>query len=145
VQILCLVLLAILCLAQASSLPQLRQPDPRYAIYRAAGEWLAAYTPVEAVVGALEVGILGYYTRRPMVDFAGLIQPEVAAQLTGGNNYEHAAVWAVEHYQPQYLVLFPGDFPQLEQEYVALRCNLKATFLSHENTPNRELAVFECQ
>jgi hypothetical protein len=145
VQILCLVLLAILCLAQVSSLPRLRQPDPRYAIYRAAGEWLAAYTPVEAVVGALEVGILGYYTSRPMVDFAGLIQPEVAAQLTGGNNYEHAAVWAVEHYQPQYLALFPGDFPQLEKGYVALRCRLKATFSSQNDTLNRELAVFECQ
>jgi hypothetical protein len=145
VPILCSVLLAILCLAQASGLPRLRQPDPRYAIYRAAGEWLAAYTPVEAVVGALEVGILGYYTRRPMVDFAGLIQPEVAAQLTGGNNYEHAAVWAVEHYQPQYLVLFPGDFPQLEQGYVALRCRLKATFSSQNKALNKELAVFECQ
>jgi hypothetical protein len=145
VQILCSVLLAILCLAQASSLTRLRQPDPRYAIYRAAGEWLAAYTPAEAVVGALEVGILGYFTHRPMVDFAGLLQPEVTAQLAGWNNYEHAAVWAVEHYQPQYLVLFPGDFPQLEQEYVALRCNLKVTFLSHNNTLNRELAVFECQ
>ncbi len=145
VQIFCLVLLAMLCLAQTNSLPRLRQPDPRYAIYRAAGEWLATYTPEEAVVGALEVGILGYYTHRPMVDFAGLLQPEVTAQLTGGNNYEHAAMWAVEYYQPQYLVLFPGDFPQLEQEYVAFRCNLKATFLGHNNSLNKELAVFECQ
>ena len=73
------------------------------------------------------------------------LQPEVTAQLTGGNNYEHAAMWAVEYYQPQYLVLFPGDFPQLEQEYVAFRCNLKATFLGHNNSLNKELAVFECQ
>jgi hypothetical protein len=138
-------ILAVLLAAQASVLPGLRQPDARYAIYRAAGEWLAAYTPADAAIGALEVGILGYYTHRPMVDFAGLIQPQVVSQLVAGGNYEYAALWAVEHYQPQYLALFPGNFPQLEQGYVAQHCRLKASFSSQSNALKRELDVFECQ
>jgi uncharacterized membrane protein len=143
--ILAAVILAVLCLAQARSLPRLRQPDTRYAIYRAAGEWLAAHTAADAAVGVLEVGILGYYARRPMVDFAGLLQPKVAAQLSVGANYEHAALWAVEYYQPQYLVLFPGDFPQLEQGYVAQRCLLTETFTGQQFGYGKDLAVFDCR
>jgi len=143
--ILAAVILAVLCLAQARSLPRLRQPDTRYAIYRAAGEWLAAHTAADAAVGTLEVGILGYYARRPMVDFAGLLQPKVAAQLSAGANYEHAALWAVEYYQPQYLFLFPGDFPQLEQGYVAQRCLLTETFTGQQFGYGRDLAVFDCR
>jgi hypothetical protein len=145
VHILCAAILAILCLAQARSLPPLRQPDERYAIYRAAGRWLAAHTTAEAKVGALEVGIIGYYARRPMVDFAGLIQPEVAAQLAAGANYEYAAMWAVEHYQPQYLVLFPGDFPRLEQGYVAQRCSLAKTFAGKKYSFGKDLVVYACR
>jgi hypothetical protein len=144
-QILALVILITLCLAQASSLPRLRQPADRYAIYRAAGEWLATHTAADAVVGTLEVGILGYYARRPMVDFAGLIQPKVAAQLAAGADYEHAALWAVEHYQPQYLVLFPGDFPRLEQGYVAQRCRLGETFTGQKFSFGKDLAIFDCR
>jgi hypothetical protein len=144
-QILALVSLTALCLAQASGLPRLRQPATRYAIYRAAGVWLAAHTAADAVVGTLEVGILGYYARRPMVDFAGLIQPKVAAQLAAGADYENAALWAVEHYQPQYLVLFSGDFPRLEQGYVAHRCRLGKSFAGQKYGFEKDLAVFDCR
>jgi hypothetical protein len=137
-------LLVILCLAQASGLPRLRQPDSRYAIYHTAGEWLAAHTPAHAVVGALEVGILGYFSRHPMVDFAGLIQPEVGARLAVGGDYESAALWAVGHYQPQYLVLFRGDFPLLEQGYVAQRCRLAKAFAGEKYGFEKDLAVFRC-
>ena len=47
--------------------------DTCFGIYRAAGEWLQENTSPEDKVGAMEVGIIGYYARRPMVDFAGLI------------------------------------------------------------------------
>jgi hypothetical protein len=144
-QALCLALLAILCLAQASGLPRLRQPDARYAIYRAAGNWLAAHTPSQAVVGALEVGILGYYARRPMVDFAGLLRPQVAAQLSVGASYEHAAWWVVEHYHPQYLVLFPGEFPTLDQAYVAQNCRQVKLFSGPNFGVHRDLAVYNCR
>jgi hypothetical protein len=100
---------------------------------------------MDSVVGALEVGILGYYARRPMVDFAGLIQPEVAAQLTAGQNYEHAAQWAVEHYRPQYLVLFRGDFPRLEQGYVDQRCRLAKDFPGPKYSFDKDLAIFDCR
>ena len=144
-QFLSIIILIILGLAQARALPRLQRPDPRFAIYSTVGRWLSANTPLDATVGSLEVGIIGYYAHRPMVDFAGLIQPMVATQLTSGSNYEHAASWAVEYYQPNYLVLFPGDFPQLEQGYVAQHCRLDKTFVGDNFSFDRDLSVYDCQ
>src|SRR5688500_7009205 len=68
-------------------------------IYAEAGRWLDANTPQDASVGATEVGIIGFHSKRRMIDFAGLIQPEVA---------EHAArldnLWVIEEYKPDYIV-----------------------------------------
>jgi hypothetical protein len=144
-QILSTILLIVLGLAQVRGLPRLRSPDQRYAIYRAAGEWLAAHTDPDATVGALEVGILGYYSRRPMVDFAGLIQPQVAAQLTGGTDYKYAAHWAIETFHPQYLALFSGDFPQLEQEVVASPCRLGMAFPGSTFRFEKDLMIYDCR
>jgi hypothetical protein len=47
-----------------------------------------------------EVGVLGYYAERPMVDFLGLLEPDVADALARGDLY-----WALLHYQPDYLAL----------------------------------------
>lgn len=144
-QILSIVVLIILFFIQVNSLLRLRDPDTRFAIYRAAGRWLAANTAGGATVGALEVGILGFYAHRPMVDFAGLIRPKVAAQLTGGSTYEHAAVWAVDYYRPRYLVLFAGDFLQLQQGYVAQHCHLAKKFTGNQYSFDRNLLVYDCQ
>jgi len=84
--------------------------DPRMALYRTAGEWLREHTPEQASVGALEVGILGYYADRRIIDFAGLLQPQVQAQMTYEATYQDTAKWAIEHYRPDYLAIYDGWF-----------------------------------
>jgi hypothetical protein len=82
-----------------------QHPDNRSKLYQAVGNWLNGNTLPGQSVGALEVGIIGYCADRKMVDFAGLIQPRVAAQFDFGKDYEDAAIWAVETYKPDYLVI----------------------------------------
>lgn len=107
---------------------QLGRPDPRLAIYRGAGEWLAANTPPDAAVGMLEVGVIGFYSRRPVVDFAGLIQPEVAARLTVADGYLSAAGWAIDRYRPAWLVLGEALRPAVEAHPErAARCAVVTT------------------
>jgi hypothetical protein len=67
--------------------------------YRAAGEWLALNTPPDAVVGVAEVGQLGFYAERHMVDYLGLIRPDVAQALARRDVY-----WWLPAYEPDYLV-----------------------------------------
>lgn len=143
--ILSILILTVLFFSQVGGLLRLRQPDNRYAIYRAAGDWLASHTAIDATVGALEVGILGYYAKRPMIDFAGLIKPDVAAQLTGSYGYESAALWAVDHFQPHYLALFPGDFPSIEQGYATQHCHLVETFMGSKYGYEKDLVIFDCR
>lgn len=98
------------------------EPAPRSQLYRVVGEWLAGNTPAEASVGAEEVGFLGYYSGRRIIDFVGLIQPDVAPRRARGDN-----LWAVQTYQPDYIVALPawqaavGADPWVSERYEALR------------------------
>lgn len=138
----CLLALALLQANDAVRLSGL--VDQRYRIYRAAGEWLRANTPPEAKVGTLEVGIIGYYARRPIIDFAGLIQPEVAKQLRLTSTYEDSARWAIRAYQPEYLVLGPTWFPNLMNDSLLLACSTQKTFPGGEYGYSGEIIVYQC-
>jgi hypothetical protein len=135
-----------LFLAQSKDVWQMQTHiDKRLEVYRLVGEWLQANTPVNAAVGTLEVGIIGYYAQRTMIDFAGLIQPEVATHLTHDATYEDAALWAVSHYTPQYLVLHDGLFPRLEQGYAAERCQSVKTISGKDYGYNQNMTIYACR
>ncbi len=118
--------------------------DKRLDAYRAAGVWLRENTPPDASVGMLEVGIIGYYARRPVVDFAGLIQPEVAAQMHAESSYQDTALWAVERYHPDYLLLHDGLFPRLE-EMTGRFCEVVRRFRGSDYGYNANLTVYACR
>ncbi len=84
-------------------------PEPRYWTYRAAGEWLAQNTPQGASVGLVEIGIVGYYSRRPIVDVCGLVSPAVGPHLAAGD-----VSWPIRHYRPDYVLLHDPVWPSLE-------------------------------
>jgi hypothetical protein len=79
-----------------------------------------------------------------MVDFAGLIQPDIARQLTLQTTYEDAALYAVERYRPRYLVLHDGDFTRLEAGYVKETCQpvwrLEGEYFSYP----KDLVIYSC-
>lgn len=75
-------------------------PEAKIEVYRQVGEWLKKHTPEDAVIGVTEVGVIGYYAERTMVDFLGLLRPDVAQALQSGN-----IQWALLYYQPDYVVL----------------------------------------
>jgi hypothetical protein len=119
--------------------------DPRIGIYRAVGEWLKENTHPKALVGTLEVGAIGYYSDRPIVDFAGLIQPDVAMQLNKDTTYADSANWAVQHYRPEYIVLHQAKFPMLEKSYLAQSCQDVKRFNGSDYGYSQNLIVYACQ
>jgi hypothetical protein len=108
------------------------------------GEWLRTNTAPADSFGALEVGIIGYYAGRPVVDFAGLIQPQVAAQLAPNKTYEDAAIWASERFRPAYLVLAPGAFPRLEAGYIAQFCRVVQKFARVPYQAPTDIYIYQC-
>lgn len=138
---------AILCgltLLQIRQIPvTLSRGDPRYRIYRVAGEWLRANAPADARVGALEVGVIGYFARRPMVDFAGLLQPDVAQVMRRETSYEDTALYAVERYQPEWVVQLEGQLPRFA-DYVQTHCSLRLRLPARRFRYRNDLLIHEC-
>ena len=120
-----------------------RNGDPRLPIYRAAGEWLYDNTPKEASVGALEVGIIGYYAQRPMIDFAGLLQPEIAGHLRLSETYQENANWVIEQYQPDYVVLHEAWSEELNREYLTDHCKVMQSFSNPKD--RQKVIVYSCE
>jgi hypothetical protein len=140
--ILLLVLPGILQMMQFKTISESR--DSRFMIYRAIGNWLNANSLPNTSIGTLEVGIIGYYAKRPIIDFAGLIQPEIASKLGYQTTYADAANYAVERFQPDYLVLREGAFPDLEEGYAAQRCQLVQRFQGIDYHYVHNLVVYSC-
>lgn len=77
----------------------------------AAARWLHLNTPPDAVVAAHDIGAIGYFSRRPLIDLAGLVTPEVIPIIR-----DQAALWHfMQAYGAEYLVTFPSWYPQLSQ------------------------------
>ncbi len=121
-----------------------QSPDARYPIYRAIGVWLSANTAPAASVGVLEVGIIGYYAQRRMIDFAGLLQPDVAAQMKAETTFDDTALWAAQQYQPTYIVQFDGDFLRLQNEFIDPYCQPVQKFRGIEYNFGRDLTIYQC-
>jgi hypothetical protein len=118
-------------------------PDNRLNIYRRVGEWLESPTPPNAHVATLEVGIIGYYAQRPMIDFAGLLQPETIPHLT--TTYDDTAQWVFQRFEPEYVVLQDGMFPGLEaMPAFQQRCAEVACFADDGAYPH-PIAIYACR
>jgi hypothetical protein len=85
----------------------------------AASWWIRENTSPDALIAAHDIGALGYFGERQILDMAGLISPEVIPilwnepELTNMLNLQGA----------DYLMTFPGWYPQMTD-------NLQAVFNS---------------
>jgi hypothetical protein len=140
-----IVIIGVLAALQFQSSPiTASRPDARYAIYRAAGEWLRANTPAGSKAGMLEVGIAGYYAQRPLVDFAGLIQPEVAKQMRSDTTYDDTAIYAADQYRPDYVLLLSGTLGGFHERWVKPNCQLAATLAGGQYNFPTNLDIYAC-
>jgi hypothetical protein len=142
----CAGLVGVMCFMQARSAIGIATfaADKRPPIYRAAGEWLNANTPPGANVGALEVGIIGYYAHRPMIDFAGLIQPGLAQSIQPKTTYDDLAILAVRKLHPQFVVVLDGSLPGLKTELEQTKCEVVARFNGAEYDFGQNISILKC-
>jgi hypothetical protein len=97
------------------------EPSARTQMYATIGDWLRTNTSESASVGAEEVGLIGYSSQRRMVDFVGLLQPEVAPHRVKGDS-----LWAPQRFRPDYIVALPawlgsvGASSWVQSNYVAV-------------------------
>ncbi|MFN2274870.1 MAG: hypothetical protein ACK2TX_08505 [Anaerolineales bacterium] len=73
--------------------------------------WIAVHTERNALVAAHDIGALGYYGERPILDLAGLISPEVIPVIRD----EAALARMLDERGAKYLMTFPGWYPELTE------------------------------
>ncbi len=138
------ILLALLVPMAVQAVSSSRKNDSRYPIYRRAGIWLNKNTPLDASVGVLEVGMIGYFSDRFIVDFAGLIQPEIIENMDRQSTYSDLALLASTLYRPDYLVVNEGWLPEFETKYIYKNCVHVKQFRGSQYSYPTNLDIFSC-
>jgi arabinofuranosyltransferase len=71
-----------------------------YGSYTEIGLWIKEHTPPEAKVAAAEIGHIGWFSERYIIDILGLVSPP-NADLIGQRRFD---AW-LEHYTPDYMLV----------------------------------------
>jgi hypothetical protein len=69
--------------------------------------WLRDHTQPGALVATHDIGAIGYFSQRPVIDLGGLTQPELVPLLSD----QQALVVYLKQQQVDYVVMFPDWFP----------------------------------
>ena len=80
-----------------------------------------------------------------MIDFSGLLVPEVANQLSETFLYSDSAIWVAETYEPAYFVVPEGHYEYWEQEYGVEHCTLLKIFHGKDYDLENGMLVFGCE
>jgi hypothetical protein len=126
------------------ALEQSQFPDQRLRIYQAVGEWIQAHTRENVAVGTLEVGIMGYYAQRTMIDFAGILQPTITEKIRNATNYRDSTTWAIQTYHPEILVLVENQIPESAEKMVDSQCTTSIHFEGANYGYRKDLLVVQC-
>lgn len=74
-----------------------------------AARWIASNTDPQALVAVHDIGALGYFGERQILDLAGLVSPQVIPFIRDESRLEDF----LNEQGAQYLVTFPGWYPTL--------------------------------
>lgn len=80
------------------------------------GQWLKANTPPDAVIATHDIGAIGYFSNRKILDTAGLITPEVLNFLEPGVAADRGVLTFLQKTNPDFLVILPNWYPELAQK-----------------------------
>ncbi len=83
----------------------------------AMARWLDGRLPAEAVLAVNDIGAIGYLLPNPLLDLAGIANPEIRryfdAAEAAGEHWREGVRRFLEERRPDYLVIFPEWFPEL--------------------------------
>jgi hypothetical protein len=85
-------------------------PDWKAKAYPQVGRWLAQHTQPTASLGLIDIGHLGYQSRKQIIDIVGLAQPDVAQHISQGD-----FGYAIRHYEPDMILLGALWLPEVQR------------------------------
>jgi len=79
-------------------------------------EWLCVNTPTDTIIAAHDIGAIGYFGNRNILDMAGLISPDVIPFIQDEEKLGNY----LETQGAQYLVTFPSWYPEMVSKSVLI-------------------------
>lgn len=79
--------------------------DKHLATYVEVGKWLRDHTAPDSSVATIEIGVIGFYSDRTIVDPMGLVSPEMVGHL---ESWLQTLQFALNYYWPDYAVALEG-------------------------------------
>lgn len=133
--------------------------NTRSEFYCFIGKWFNENTNSNSTIASAEIGILGYYSKRHIIDAVGLIQPDIAAHVLMRD-----ADYSIEQYKPDYILysrifsnIITPKSPSVEYEilkeysvnddkwYILKRIDVKnarnITYSFLSNLPSNEISI----
>jgi hypothetical protein len=89
-------------------------------------QWISQNTPGDALIAVHDIGAMGYFGNRDLVDLAGLVSPEVIPFIRD----EARLAQYLDQEQVRYLVTFPDWYPQLVRGKEKIYCGPQNRFLA---------------
>jgi hypothetical protein len=93
----------------------------------AVAQWLDRNTPPDAIIAAHDIGAIGYFAGRPILDLAGLISPEVIPFI---RDEAKLGEWMSAN-GAHYFVTFPDWYPQLKTQWPSVFAGNSPFSLEH--------------
>lgn len=84
-------------------------PNWKAQVYPTTGRWIAQNTSTTANLATIDIGHLGYWSGRQIIDIVGLAQPDVAPHIAQGD-----FGYAIRHYQPDLILIGYTWLPELQ-------------------------------
>lgn len=105
----------------------------------AVGRWLAENTEDDALIATHDIGAIGYFGQRPLLDLAGLITPEIIPLLAD----ETAVSAYVLQSEADYLVTAPGWLYTAVAENENTRLVFSTEFLLTKEQGSNNMSVYQ--
>lgn len=74
------------------------EAKPRYEAYLRTADWLRQNTPEDSTAAYIEVGLIGYYSQRQILDLLGLVTPGAEDYITSRNLAGLFEKWRSDYY-----------------------------------------------
>lgn len=86
-----------------------QNPNWKAQVYPDTARWIAHNTNTSASMATIDIGHLGYWSQRRIIDIVGLAQPDVAPHIAQGD-----FGYAIRHYQPDMVLIGYAWLPEVQ-------------------------------
>lgn len=107
------------------------------------GRWLQDHTPADAVVATHDIGALGYFSGRHILDTAGLVTPEALGYTAPGETADAGVLRYLQTARPDYVVMLPNWYPALSQNREVLQPIHEITVARATVSAGARMVVYE--